>query len=72
MARRAGSRRKSGVSTAGTTGPSSPVSRPYQPSMLAPAGFMKVIRPSSLTAHTPSPMLPVMSDSLSRCWRTSP
>ena len=70
-ARMAGSRRKSGAFPVGTTGPSSSVSRRYQPSMLAPAGFMKVTWPSSLTAQTPSPRLPVITDNFSRCCWTS-
>ncbi len=74
MARMAGSSRKRGVSPADSNGRSPTVFGPsvYQPSMLAPAGFMNVTSPLSLMAQTPSPRLLVMADRCS-CWRcTSP
>ncbi len=74
MARIAGSSRKRGVSPAESSGRSLTVLGPsvYQPSMLAPAGFMNVTSPLSLMAQTPSPRLLVMADRCS-CWRwTSP
>ena len=70
MARMAGSRRKRGVSMV-SAGYPSPASRSDHPSMLAPAGFMKMIWPLLSIAHTPSPRLLVMTDRLSFCRSTS-
>ena len=69
MARMAGSSRKRGVSM-GSGGRPSPVRTSGQPSMAAPAGFMKVISPVLLMAQTPSPRLLVITERLS-FWRST-